>query len=225
MCGRFTLRTPSHKLVGQFGLETANPSEPWDKIVPRYNIAPSQTILAVRPSATGRELVSMTWGFLPAWATDPRTAMINARGETAPTKPTFRDAFRKRRCLIPADGFYEWKKTGRRREPYHIQLARGQLFAMAGLWESWQGRDTCTILTTTANSLVAPLHDRMPVILDPENYDKWLDPASETDDLKSLLRPYAETQLSATAIDSRVNSAAVDDPQCLAPPRGQQTLF
>src|SRR5262249_35002838 len=172
MCGRFTLRTPSHKLIEQFGLETA---KPWDAIVPRYNIAPSQTVLVVRPSAAGRELASMKWGFLPAWASDPRAAMINARSETAAGKPTFRGAFVKRRCLIPADGFYEWKKIARQKQPYHIQLASGGLFALAGLWESWQGTDTCTILTTSANSLLAPLHDRMPVILDRENYAKWLD--------------------------------------------------
>ena len=225
MCGRFTLRTPSHKLIEQFGLETAKPSEPWDAIVPRYNIAPSQTILAVRPSALGRELVSMKWGFVPAWAPDPKGAMINARSETAAAKPTFRDAFRKRRCLIPADGFYEWKKTRRRKEPYHIRLTDGRLFAFAGLWESWQGTDTCTILTTTANPLVAPLHDRMPVILGTENYGRWLDPAAQTDQLQALLKPYPETQLSATPVDSRVNSAASEDPECLAPPRGEQTLF
>jgi putative SOS response-associated peptidase YedK len=225
MCGRFTLRVPSHKLVEQFRLETAQPSEPWDDIIPRYNIAPSQTILAVRPSASGRELVSMKWGFVPAWATDAKGAMINARSETAAAKPTFRDAFRKRRCLIPADGFYEWKKVGRRREPYHILLTDGRLFAFAGLWESWQGQDTCTILTATANQLVAPLHDRMPVILDPENYSKWLDPAAQTEQLQMLLKPYPDDQLTATAIDSRVNSAAVDDAQCLAPPRNARTLF
>jgi putative SOS response-associated peptidase YedK len=225
MCGRFTLRTPSHKLIEQFGLETAKPSEPWDAIVPRYNIAPSQTILAVRPSPAGRELVTMKWGFVPAWAPDPKGAMINARSETAAAKPTFRDAFRKRRCLIPADGFYEWKKTGRRKEPYHIRVTDGGLFAFAGLWESWQGQDTCTILTTTANPLVAPLHDRMPVILDPEDYSRWLDSAAQTEELQTLLKPYPEEKLITTTVDLRVNSAAVDDAQCLAPPRTEQTLF
>jgi putative SOS response-associated peptidase YedK len=167
----------------------------------------------------------MKWGFLPAWAPDPKGAMINARGETAASKPTFRDAFRKRRCLIPADGFYEWKKAGRRKEPYHIRLMDGRLFAFAGLWESWHGQDTCTILTTMANQLVAPLHDRMPVILDPEDYFKWLDTAAQTEELQSLLKPYPEEQLTTMAVDSRVNSAAVDDPQCLSPPRDEQTLF
>ena len=225
MCGRFTLRVPSHKLVEQFRLETAQPTEPWDAIVPRYNIAPSQTILAVRRSASGRELVSMKWGFLPAWATDAKGAMINARGETAAAKPTFCDAFSKRRCLIPADGFYEWKKNGRRKEPYHIQLTDGLLFAFAGLWESWHGQDTCTILTTMANNVVAPLHDRMPVILDPESYSKWLDSGAQTKELQALLRPFPEEKLTTTPIDSRVNSAAVDDAQCLAPLRGERTLF
>jgi putative SOS response-associated peptidase YedK len=225
MCGRFTLRVPSHKLIEQFGLEMARPDEPWDAIVPRYNIAPSQTILAVRPSANGRELVSMKWGFVPAWATHAKGAMINARSESAASKPTFRDAFRKRRCLIPADGFYEWKKSGRRKEPYHIRLTDGQLFAFVGLWETWHGQDTCTILTTTANQLVASLHDRMPVILDPEDYSRWLDSSTQAEELQTLLKPYSEEKLKTTAVDLRVNSAAIDDAQCLAPPRSEGTLF
>jgi putative SOS response-associated peptidase YedK len=182
MCGRFTLRTPQSVLVKQFALE-AEPT-----LVPRYNIAPSQPIAVVRAlsqesTAASRELVKLRWGLVPSWAQDPSIGnqLINARSETAAAKPAFRSAMRHRRCLIPADGFYEWKKIGKQKQPYFIRRPDDKPFAFAGLWDRWtdpEGRplETCTILTTDANELLRPLHNRMPVIVEPADYAAWLDP-------------------------------------------------
>ncbi len=219
MCGRFTLRTPLSKVIAQLGLPLAT------EIPARYNIAPSQAILTVRHGPAGKELIPMRWGFVPAWAPDATGAMINARSETAASKPTFREAFRQRRCLIPADGFYEWKKSGRRKEPYYIELADGRPFVFAGLWERWHDTDTCAILTTSANSLLAPLHDRMPVLLDPPNFDGWLEPAATPEQLQPLLATYPSKAMRITPVGLRVNSVANDDAACLEPPSAENLLF
>ncbi|MGD8725986.1 MAG: SOS response-associated peptidase, partial [Gemmatimonadales bacterium] len=165
------------------------------------------------------------WGLIPSWAKDPTIGnrMINARAETVATKPAFEGAFKHRRCLIPADGFYEWQKTGSRKQPYYIGRRDGSVFAFAGLWERWadEGHDpieTFTIITTTPNDLLAPIHDRMPVILPTDRYDEWLDPANtETEALQSLLGPAPAADLTATPVSTYVNSPHNEGPECVRP--------
>ena len=163
-------------------------------------------------------------GLIPPWADDPGigSRMINARSETAPGKPSFRRAFRERRCLIPADGFYEWQRTNGAKQPYYIHMEDGRPFAFAGLWESWsKGGEgevrTCTILTTGANALVGEVHDRMPVILAHDAYDVWLDPDSEREELTGLLAPYPEDEMEAYPVSRFVNSPSNNDPRCIEP--------
>jgi putative SOS response-associated peptidase YedK len=231
MCGRFTLRTPQQVLVTQFALETLT------TLFPRYNIAPSQPIAVVRATpdvaSRKRELVKLRWGLVPSWAKDPSVGnqMINARVETAPTKPAFRSAMKHRRCLIPTDGFYEWKKVGKQKQPYFIHLPDDKPFAFAGLWERWsdpEGRplETCTILTTDASPLLRPLHDRMPVIVEPGDYATWLDQA-ETDPthLRPLFASLTADQLVLSPVSTLVNSPANDDARCIEPSEGEKLLF
>ena len=193
MCGRYTLRTPLNVLAQQFLFELGDLPADFE-LKPRYNIAPTQTVAAVRRLEAGgpRQLALLHWGLIPSWAKDAKLAAstINARGETLAEKPAFRTAFARRRCLVLADGYFEWKAEGKKKLPLLFQLKSGQPFAFAGLWERWRGPagtpedapplESCTIVTTSANSLSANVHDRMPVILDPADYDLWLDPASET---------------------------------------------
>lgn len=232
MCGRFTLRTPQQVLVSQFALETQ------PTLFPRYNIAPSQPVAVVRqspsPEAAGkRELVKLRWGLVPSWAKDPAIGnqMINARSETAATKPAFRSAMRSRRCLIPADGFYEWKKVGKLKQPYFIRLPDDKPFAFAGLWERWtdpEGRplETCTILTTDANDLLRPLHIRMPVIVEPADYAAWLDPArTDPEQFRPTFASLTADQLTLTPVSTIVNSPANDDPRCIEKAQEQQMLL
>lgn len=192
MCGRFTLFEPDQVLAREFGVSDFPPRSP------RYNIAPSQPITAVRaaPSGSGREIALLRWGLIPSWSKDPATGnrLINARAETAREKPSFRNAFRRHRCLIPTSGFYEWQRQERGKQPYFIRMRNGHPFAFAGLWDRWERPDegaveTCTILTTAANDVLAPIHDRMPVIVPPGEYDRWLDPSlRDPDSLAPLLR-------------------------------------
>lgn len=220
MCGRFTLRTSPQAVADAFQL----PLLP--DLAPRYNIAPTQTVAAVRAHATSsqRELALLHWGLVPRWAEDPSAGsrMINARSETLATKPAFREAFQQRRCLIPADGFFEWQKQGAKKQPYLIARPDGGLFAFAGLWESW-GRDglrieSCTIITTTANQVLEPLHDRMPVILPPQDYERWLDPErTNPADLVELLRPCPNDWLVTRPVSSKVNRAGLDSSACVEP--------
>lgn len=221
MCGRFTLATPEQDLVVQFNL----PEIP--DLQPRYNIAPTQPVAVVRlPMPEGdRELVMLHWGLIPFWAKDPGLGarMINARAETAADKPAFRAAFRRRRCLVPADGFYEWQKQNGSKQPFHIRMQDGRPFAFAGLWEHWQGEDgsvieSCTLLTTRPNELIRPLHNRMPVILHPHNYALWLD--SEVEDvgtLRRLLDPYPSSEMEAYPVSRYVNAPRNEGPDCIAP--------
>jgi putative SOS response-associated peptidase YedK len=230
MCGRFTLRQSRQEIARAFVLLAAADHEP------RYNIAPSQMIAAVRAAtsagaASERELVHLHWGLIPRWADDPAIGnrLINARAETIDTKPAFREAFRQRRCLVVADGFFEWQKEARRKQPFHIRLGGQQLFALAGVWERWQQADraieSCAIITTTANRLVGRLHDRMPVILDPADYDLWLDPAvGEVERLKPLLRPCADDLLEMVPVHPRMNSPAREGAECVETFRPQRTL-
>src|SRR3989449_488160 len=179
MCGRYTLKTPVERLSEKFQFPEVLP------LKPRYNIAPSQWVAVFRllPGDPDRKLAMLRWGLLPAWVKDPAKVQqpINAKAETAAEKPMFRDAFKRRRCLVPADGFYEWKQDGGRKQPVYIHMRDGEPFAIAGLWEHWEGQDgqvieSCTLLTTEPNDLLAPVHNRMPVILDPKDYAQWLDP-------------------------------------------------
>ena len=222
MCGRFTLTNPRRLVEAGFGeLAVADGEVP-----ARFNIAPSQPVL-VLPNREPRALDAFRWGLIPYWAKDERIGakLINARAETVSEKPAFRRAFAKRRCLVPADGFFEWeKKHGRgKKTPIYIRRRDGQLFAFAGLWEVWRpkGRDpvhSCTIITTEPNALVAPIHDRMPAMLLPEDYERWLDPDPQTDDgLTELLRPYPAELLEAYAVDPQVNSPQLDAPECIEP--------
>lgn len=220
MCGRFTLRTSPQRIAQTF--LTLVP-----ELRPRYNIAPSQPVAAVRLDATRheRELVSFRWGLIPSWADDPKIGYrtINARAETVATKPSFRRAFQKRRCLIVADGFYEWKRNGRGKQPFFIHKRDDGPFAFAGLWESWRGGggetiESCTLIVTSANPLMEPIHDRMPVILSPDEYDLWLDAEFENRaKLEEMLRPYPGDDLEAYPVSTLVNKPQNDAPQCVAP--------
>ncbi|MGH7169928.1 MAG: SOS response-associated peptidase [Gemmataceae bacterium] len=217
MCGRFALFASGDEVAKRFQL----PETPLFE--PRYNIAPTQPVAAVRSTAAGRELKLLRWGLIPSWASDPTIGnrLINARCETVAEKPSFRSAFKQRRCLIPASAFYEWQKTGaRRKQPYCIRPRNGGLFSLAGLWERWhdpQGEEveTCTILTTEANEVMRPLHDRMPVILDPASDGVWLDPRSSADSLRSLFVPFASERMEALAVNPWVSNPKHEGPQCL----------
>ena len=228
MCGRFTLRTSPVELAEIFQLRR----EPvWH---PRYNIAPTQPVAVVRQHDGSRVLDLLRWGLIPSWSKDPAigSRMINARGETVATKPSFRAAFKRRRCLIPADGLYEWKMTeSKTKQPYFIGMQDDVPFAFAGLWEHWQGSDgseveTCTIITTEANSTLSELHERMPVILEEEDYDSWLDPKQEDkEELQSLLVPSQTDRLRFFPVRTVVNSPKNEVPECVIPIDEQGTLF
>ena len=219
MCGRFTLGATAATLAAQFDLATV---PTW---TPRYNIAPTQEVLVVlQPSPqANREARLHRWGLIPPWAKDPSIGnrMINARAETVATKPAFRRAFKERRCLLLADGLYEWQRQERRKQPFYIRLRDGRPFAFAGLWEHWEGSEgmaiqSCTILTTTSNEVVGRIHDRMPVILNPTDYDRWLDPSiQEPAVLQTLLRPYPADEMMAYPVSTRVNNPANDSPECV----------
>ncbi len=218
MCGRYTLTRPARETAEAFGLDRLPP------LGPRYNIAPTQAVLAVRRAAEGdREGVLLRWGLVPSWAADLSIGnrLLNARAETVLEKPSFRTAFQRRRCLLPADGFYEWRTVAGKKQPLHFRFRDGRLFALAGLWERWLGPDgpveSCTVLTTGANDLVRPVHDRMPVILPPERYDAWLDPGNtDLPLLRSWLGPYPADEMTGVPANPLVNNARNEGPVCLA---------
>jgi putative SOS response-associated peptidase YedK len=219
MCGRYTLVTPVERLAEEFGFDTSSMDLP-----PNYNVAPSQGVAAVLQKGGERRLELLRWGLIPSWADDPQigSRMINARAETAPEKPSFRRAFRERRCLIPADGFYEWKRTNGAKQPYYIRMKEGRPFAFAGLWEGWRDDGgpeirSCTILTTRPNALAGEIHDRMPVILPAGSYDAWLDPEAEKEELVALLAAYPEDEMEAYPVSRLVNSPSNNDPRCVEP--------
>ncbi|MDP8973043.1 MAG: SOS response-associated peptidase [Actinomycetota bacterium] len=218
MCGRYTLRTPVDVLAEGFEIEE-HPSS----ITPNYNTAPTQEVAAVVEEDEKRKLEIFHWGLIPSWAKDPGIGnkMINARAETISEKPSFRKAFKVRRCLILADGFYEWQKTDHGKQPYHIKMQDGSPFAFAGLWETWKDEEeirSCTIITTEANDLMSEIHHRMPVILHPEDYTMWLDPDfDEKEPLTSLLKPYPAAAMEAYAVSRRVNKPSNNEPSVLEP--------
>lgn len=215
MCGRFSLGTDPRQVAAAFGLA---PELLPDQ--PRYNVAPTQSVLAVVRDADGLRAGPLRWGLVPAWAKDPAVGsrMINARSETVDSKPSFRSLFRGRRCWVLADGFYEWKKEPGKgpSQPYYFRMPDGRPFAFAGLWDRWARGDdelvTCTILTTAPNAVVAPVHDRMPVILPAEVRDRWLDPDTGAMELKALLRPYPG-ELEGFPVSRLVNAVANDTPE------------
>ncbi len=218
MCGRFTLRKPSREVAEAFRLFEDVP------LKPRFNIAPTQKVAAVRvdPQKMRREMPLLKWGLIPFWADDPAIGdrLINARSETAASKPSFRAAFRYRRCLIPVDGFFEWQKAGKHKQPYLIGLGRGVLFAFAGLWEDWERNgeviQSCTILTTEANNLMRPIHERMPVILHPKDYELWLDPGiQDGSKVQHLLRPYPDAEMFTYPVSTWVNDPRHEDEGCV----------
>jgi putative SOS response-associated peptidase YedK len=215
MCGRFTITAHPAALTQLFEL----PAVP--ELPPRYNVAPTQPVPVVRLGEKGRELSILRWGLIPSWSKDAKASFINARAETAADKPAFRTAFRRRRCLMPADGFYEWQQAGGRKQPWYFRLAGGQPFAFAGLWETSNGPDgvvqSCALLTTKANETVRPVHDRMPVVLAPADFGHWLEPTtSELAALLPLLRPYAGPMRSYP-VGAAVHSPRNDGPACVAP--------
>lgn len=230
MCGRYALYADGEQLAWRFGVPVPHP------IAPRYNIAPSQPVLALRYNhdTKTREWTHFVWGLVPAWAQDPSIGnrMINARAETLREKPAFRTAYRYRRCIVPVSGFYEWKKTGRAKQPYFVRAADNLPMGLAGLWEIWRSPDgselhTCTIITTDANALIKPLHDRMAVVLPPDAYDLWLSPNAKPAELDALLKPAPDDWLIAYPVSTRVNNPNNDDPQLIEPvaPSEEMRLF
>lgn len=217
MCGRYTLATPRERLITRFRLQRAA------ELLPRFNIAPSESIAAIRENPDHeRELVLLRWGLIPSTIKDAKNSyrMINARAETVSQRPAFRAAFAHRRCLIPADGFYEWQRTNDNKQPYFVRARDEHPLAFAGLWEHWQSGqeviESCTIITTSANALLAPIHDRMPVILREDAYDFWLNPSvQDMGSLQALLLPYDANELVAYPVSKRVNHPKNDDAECI----------
>jgi putative SOS response-associated peptidase YedK len=218
MCGRFTLHHSTETLVEHFGVDQTAVA-----FKPRYNIAPTQPV-AVIVQQQQKNMEAFRWGLVPFWAKDIKigSRMINARAETLAQKPAFRAAFKRRRCLIPTSGFYEWQRQGKEKTPIYIRLAGEQPFAFAGLWEEWHGPNaevlhSCSIITTQANDFMAPIHQRMPVIFKPGQESVWLDPAIEDPQiLDHILRPYEGT-MEAHPVSTQVNIPTFDDPVCIQP--------
>ena len=217
MCGRFAQRSPARKVAKQFEVEEVPP------LTERYNVAPAQMILGIRGEDGAREAMFFKWGLVPCWAKDPSIGnkLINARSETVEEKPSFREAFRQRRCIIPADGFYEWKREDGRKQPFFFKLKDERPFGFAGLWDRWEGEgeqiiNSCTILTTEANGVLRPVHDRMPVILHPEDYASWLESGEqERALLKELLRPYPVNDMVGHPVSALVNSPSNSGPELI----------
>ena len=223
MCGRFALEDDGTAVQDQFDLAET------PQLAARYNIAPTQPVAAVgRKRAAdggGYGLTHFYWGFVPSWAKDISMAsrMINARAETVHEKPSFRAAFKRRRCLIPLSGFYEWQKLENgRKQPLYIHPTDAPLFAVAALWENWHSPDgselrSTTLLTTTPNELMAPIHNRMPVLITPQDYETWLDPETPPAVLQSLLKPFSSEKMAAYPVSSHVNSPRNEGPTCSQP--------
>jgi putative SOS response-associated peptidase YedK len=221
MCGRYTLATPWQRLAEKFGMRVADVPE---LFAHRYNIAPSQSVLAVGPDRTGHPAPAFfKWGLVPAWASDAKHGPINARAETVASRSTFADALRHRRCLIVADGFYEWQKLKRAKQPWHFRMKDGSPFAFAGIWEAWRPADggkpllTCAMLTVPANDTVKPVHNRMPAILSAQDYAPWTSRENDDpDEVLPLVRPYEAREMTATAVGPFVNDARHEGEECLA---------
>ena len=218
MCGRFTLHTPETRIREAFHLDRSAPLG----LSPRYNIAPSQDIPIIRDTDDGREMALARWGLVPHWSKEPKTrySTINARIETVAEKPAYRTPFRRHRCLIPADGFYEWKRVNGNKIPHHVRMRGGNVFAFAGLWDRWEGEgetlDSCSIIVTTANEVMRTLHERMPVIIAPAHYDLWLDPAiTDKDEIMRYLNSAPSGSLQLYPVSTWVNTPKHDDERCI----------
>ncbi|MDZ8078268.1 MAG: SOS response-associated peptidase [Nostoc sp. DcaGUA01] len=221
MCGRFTLNQSLEALAKTFDVQQL------PDLAAEYNIAPTQTVATVLQNSESkkREFQQLHWGLIPSWAKDPGMGakLINARAETVAEKPAFRSAFKHRRCLVLADGFYEWQRQQGKKQPFYFRLQDGKPFAFAGLWERWHSPAkeeiiSCTILTTSANELLQPIHERMPVILESQDYDLWLDSQVQTPQtLQQLLRPYPAPAMTAYPVSTIVNNSRHNSPECIAP--------
>jgi len=216
MCGRFTLHLPPELIAEIFGMQ-----QPVD-FTPRFNVAPSQSHPVVRLTGEGREIRPLKWGLIPHWAQDSRLgySMFNARAETLSIKPAFRGSFRSRRCLVVADGFYEWRHEGKDKEPFYITLRDGGVMPYAGLWDEWHDPagevvETFTIITCASNGLVRPLHERMPVIVSRKDYDTWLDPDVPAERVKELLQPYPAERMTLWRVGALVNNPRNDSEECI----------
>jgi putative SOS response-associated peptidase YedK len=218
MCGRYTLAKPLKAIKAHFHPMIVNVEHQ-----ERYNIAPTQEVPVVISIERGRELEAMRFGLIPSWAKDKKigSKLINARAESVHVKPSFRNSFKRQRCLVPADGFYEWRKTNKDKIPQYVYLKSQELFAFAGIWAEWLGEKepirSFSIITTDSNSLLKEIHDRMPVILDKENYDLWLEPSTPLDKLFSLLSPFPSELMEFYRVSEMVNSYKVDQPECVMP--------
>ncbi|QSJ14488.1 SOS response-associated peptidase [Nostoc sp. UHCC 0702] len=228
MCGRFTLNQPAAALAQLFGVQLVA------DLAPQYNIAPTQMVATVlhNPQSDQREFQYLRWGLIPSWAKEKAMGakLINARAETVAEKPAFRSAFKHRRCLVLADGFYEWQKQQRKKQPFYFRLQDGQPFGFAGLWSTWRSPAqeeivSCTILTTAANELLQPIHDRMPVIIAPQDYNLWLDTQVQTPEaLQQLLLPYAAEAMKAYPVSTLVNNSQHNSSECIIPLSGDWGL-
>jgi len=220
MCGRFTLHTPEAQIREAFHLEDTELLD----LNPSYNIAPTQDIPIIRDTETSREMGIARWGLIPSWSKEPKTkySTINARIESVAEKPTYRTPFKRRRCLIPADGFYEWKQIAGNKVPHHIRMRDSSVFAFAGLWDRWEGEgqtlDSCTIIVMLANEVMKPLHERMPAIIAPAHYDIWLDTRiTDKQEIMQHLTSAPSSQLTAYPVSTWVNSPKNNDERCIQP--------
>jgi putative SOS response-associated peptidase YedK len=217
MCGRFALYSNSETIENHFRIKLAS------GFFPHYNIAPSQQILTITTKEDRRQPVYMRWGLIPGWAKDMKIGykMINARAESVAEKPAFRAAFKRRRCLIPASGFYEWETRGTGKKPYFIKLKGSDILTFAGLWESLTDEDdgktidSCTIITTEANRVIGKIHNRMPAIIEQDKYAQWLSPVADRDQLLSLLKPFFDNKMVVYPVGPEVNNPRNDTPQCI----------
>jgi putative SOS response-associated peptidase YedK len=214
MCGRFTLSSPG-RIKFDLSRDAAAPL-----LVPRFNIAPSQDVLTILPDDNQRVLVPTRWGLIPSWSKEPK-GIINARSETLDQKPSFSESFERRRCLIPADGFYEWKRSGKTKQPYYFQLNDESLFYFAGIWDQWRRGDelitSCAIITTTPNELLETIHDRMPVILPAETHEPWLRDDTPRLDLPGLMTPFPASAMKSHPVRQEVNHAEAEHAQLVEP--------
>lgn len=222
MCGRYTLTPEASEIVAEFP-DLEMPAD-WTR---RYNVAPTDRVLVVTDRGGHRALEMFAWGLIPSWAKDPKIggSLINARADSVATKPAFRAAFKKRRCLVLADGFYEWRRVGSKKQPMYFRMKDHGVFGMAGLWEIWKPAGTsggeytlsCTIVTGPPNELVAPIHDRMPVIVPRQEHSRWLSGETNAAALSEMLKPYPAEEMVAFEVSARVNSVRNDVPACIAP--------
>jgi putative SOS response-associated peptidase YedK len=218
MCGRYSQRQSAEIIAQAFQVDNV------PALKPRYNIAPTQSVATILQPSTNRQFKMLHWGLIPSWSKDTKISskLINARAETVAEKPSFRSAFKKRRCLVLADGFYEWQKQeDKQKQPFYFRMSKENPFAFAGLWEHWEDQETgeeiesCTILTTEPNDLMKTVHNRMPVILEPKDYDLWLDVNVKPELLQPLLHPYPDEEMTAFPVSKAVNKPTNDTAECI----------